>query len=130
MKEIHKYIADDGTEFEDMRECQKYELSNQIDDMGNDIQFYNTNHEPCDFENADFIIARTPAAKELLKQLCDFYHSEYPWASSPYEDETSEESNAWIWVSESYEWHSFNYLCEQARELNAKTSRIGNWLLR
>ena len=130
MKEIHKYIADDGTEFDDMRECQEYEILNQIDDMGNDIQFYDINHEPCNLQDADFIIARTPAAKELLKQLCDFYDCNRPWELSPYEDKASEESNAWIWNSEHEEWQSFNYLCEQARELNTKTSRIGNWLLR
>lgn len=130
MREIHKFIADDGTEFEDANECREYELSNRMDDIGNDLQLYKGVNEPCSNPYAArFIIARTPAAKALLNEVCDFYEIVAPWNQGIYyDDANSEEANAWYWDAEEATWFSFNYLCKQARELNNKVNTIGAWL--
>lgn len=130
MREIHKFIADDGVEFEDASECREYELKNRMDDIGNDLQLYNDANEPCSNPDAAyFIIARTPAAKTLLSEACEFYDTATPWDQGVYYDDVNSESaNAWYFDEGEGAWFSFNYLCEQARKLNDKINRMGAWL--
>ena len=76
MTEVTKYIADDGTEFNDPDACIEYELKNRIDDLGADLEFYDDNKkpivsgEPSDILAASyFITVKTKKAWDFLQDI-------------------------------------------------------------
>ena len=78
------YIADDGVEFEDERECGAYEYGLLVDNLGYHLRLWDEKMNPIDpkredaLEDAYFIYADTPEAREFVNAECDIY-TELGW---------------------------------------------------
>ena len=59
MKEITKYIADDGTEFEDEDECLYYERTEKMKSIKGVKFFFENGKEISDYENLEDMLDRT-----------------------------------------------------------------------
>lgn len=59
MKEITKYIADDGTEFEDEDECLDYERTEKMKTIKGVKFFFENGKEISDYENFEDLLDRT-----------------------------------------------------------------------
>ena len=59
MKEITKYIADDGTEFEDEDECLDYERTEKIKTMQGVKFFYGDGKEITDYSSLEVLLEST-----------------------------------------------------------------------
>ena len=73
------YVADDGTEFEDDRECLAHERRLQVDAFGDHLRLWDENMKPLDpteedaLTDAYFIYADTPEAREWVEAELDIY---------------------------------------------------------
>lgn len=73
------YVADDGAEFEDDRECLAHERRLQIDTFGDHLRLWDENMKPLDpaeedaLEDAYFIYADTPEAREWVDAELSIY---------------------------------------------------------
>lgn len=78
------YIADDGVEFEYEENCRAYERSLLVDNLGNHLRLWDEKMNPIDpkkedaLEDAYFIYADTPEAREFVNAECDIY-TELGW---------------------------------------------------
>ena len=129
MKEIRKFVADDGKEFDNYYECKNYEQDLQYNRLagllGNDLQFYDYHKSPTKYyERARYIIARTEAAKNVVDELATELDIETPWDDCP----STREYNAWYWDENSGEWRSYEELKERQEELTLMLTAFDFWL--
>ena len=75
MTEIIKYIADDGTEFDDEQECVEYEFSCNAESMEGRVWLFDSRQRPLDlreygsYEDAYYIFLADDNAYETLENL-------------------------------------------------------------
>ena len=78
------YVAFDGTEFEERPNCETYERGLIVDNFGDHLRIWDERMNPIDpkredaLEDAYFIYADTPAAREFVNSECDIY-TELGW---------------------------------------------------
>ena len=84
MREKIIYVADDGEEFEDQANCEAYERSLLVDNLGDHLRLWDDDMKPIDpkreyaLQEAYFIYADTPEAREFVNAECDIY-TELGW---------------------------------------------------
>ena len=87
MKELHLYVADDGTEFEDEEECLRYEAGKQAKELKGRVVLLDNLFRPIplpdlsQWENACFIYAKDVQA---LKDLSDVWDWDLTGMSPPH----------------------------------------------
>ena len=87
MKELHLYVADDGTEFEDEEECLRHEAGCQAKELKGRVVLLDENFRPIplsdlsQWENAWFIYAKDIQA---LKDLSDVWDWDLTGMSPPH----------------------------------------------
>ena len=96
MREVKYYLADDGTKFENEKECVQYESQQKLKEHINDFQFFDRNKNPIPIEEADemkvdIIVINTPAAATYVGEWfedrgcynpfcdCEFEHEVGTW---------------------------------------------------
>lgn len=129
MKEIRKYIADDGKEFDNFFECKNYEENMRhnrlVEVLGKDLQFYDFHKSPTKYyDRARYIIARTETAKDALENLAKELDTITPWDDCP----SARDNNAWYWEEDYDEWRSYEELKEQQKELTSMLTAFNFWL--
>ena len=74
------YVADDGVEFEDEKECLAHERRLQIDAFGDHLRLWDEDMKPIDptkreyaLQEAYFIYADTPEAREWVEAGLEIY---------------------------------------------------------
>ena len=78
MKELHLYVADDGTEFEDEEECLRYEAGKQAKELKGRVVLLDNLFRPIplpdlsQWENAYFIYAKDIQALRDLSDVWDW----------------------------------------------------------
>lgn len=130
MKEIRKFVADDGKEFENYYECKHYEQDLQYNRLagllGNDLQFYDYHKSPTkSYEHARYIVARTEAAKNVVDELATELDIETPWDDCP---STRDNDNAWYWEEDYDEWRSYGQLKNHQEALTEILTTLDFWL--
>ena len=84
MREKIIYIADDGEEFEEQANCEAYERGLLVNNLGDHLRLWDEKMNPIDpkkedaLEDAYFIYADTPEAREFVNAECDIY-TELGW---------------------------------------------------
>ena len=71
MKEIHYYLAEDGTKFDDRWDCMRYERQKQLEECKDDFQFFDYDRRPIALEDATtenvyYIVVNTNRAAEVV----------------------------------------------------------------
>lgn len=130
MKEIRKYVADDGKEFENYYECKNYEQDLQYNRLagllGNDLQFYDYHKSPTKcYERAKYIVARTEAAKDAIDNLAMELGTVTPWDDCP---SARDNDNAWYWEEDYDEWRSYGQLKNHQEALTEILTTLDFWL--
>ena len=73
------YVADDGVEFEDEKECLAHERRLQVDAFGDHLRLWDEDMKPLDLAEEDalddayFIYADTPEAREWVEAGIEIY---------------------------------------------------------
>ena len=73
------YVAVDGTEFDNPVSCEGYERGILVDNLGDHLRLWDEKMKPIDLkredaiEDAYFIYADTPEAREYVNAECDIY---------------------------------------------------------
>lgn len=73
------YVAFDGTEFDSDISCEAYERSILADNLGDHLRLWDEKMNPIDPKNEDaledayFIYADTPEAREFVNTECEIY---------------------------------------------------------
>lgn len=104
------YVADDGEEFEDERECLAHERNLQVDAFGDHLRLWDENMKPLNPAKEDaladtyFIYADTPEARKWVEAELNIY-CELGWDV--------------VYVG---------YVYEEWRDLSAEFSRLGKML--
>lgn len=129
MKEIRKYVADDGKEFENYFDCKNYEQVMQYNRLagllGNDLQFYdNRKNLTTNYERAEYIIARTEAAKDAIDNLAMELSTVTPWDDCP----SARDDNAWYWEEDYDEWRTYGQLKNHQEALTEILTALDFWL--
>lgn len=82
MTEYTKYIADDGTEFDDCGECEVYERKLKLDGMRGKLIALDINGKPVDdLRDIDRIFYLYIDSDRTAYQLDDLYDEGWPWSS-------------------------------------------------
>lgn len=118
MKEIRKWIADDGTEFALREACRLYEWEQKFRDAKDELLFFDQDFKPCGYEDAYYIITKTQKAKKTLEEYCNINSYAAPWESCCHcaEDCFSvDEVFGWVLYEEQEVWVSLNYIQEQCK---------------
>ena len=96
MTTITKYIADDGTEFDDRFECDEYENRNNPEI--NNVRFFNSNGSEVKFSSNDNfftdinkIIINDGNQYQAFKKVTNFYGWHFDEINQP---------GTWMWVDE------------------------------
>lgn len=130
MKEIRKFVADDGKEFESYHECKLYEqrmrYDHLVEALGNDLQFYDYHKSPTKYyDRARYIVAHTDAAKDAIDNLAMELGTITPWDDCP---SVRDDDNAWYWEEDYDEWRSYGQLKKQLTELTEIFTALDFWL--
>lgn len=84
MIEVIKYIADDGTEFEDEQECVEYEFSCNTERLEGRVWLFDSRQNPLDIRNYDsyeaayYIFLADDKASDTLEGLWPEFCCDYP----------------------------------------------------
>lgn len=130
MREVTMWVADDGTKFDNRRDCREYEFQQRKNAVGNDLQMYTSYYAPCEaVEDATIIIARTQAAKSVLEEYCDnqgiYQPSEQMSCVDNYD---AEDVVGWYYDETREEWYSLNFLKDQVEEYTTALSWMNKCL--
>ena len=123
MKKVSYYEADDGTKFEDERECFDYEFKQKIKDiMGKDLKLFNENREEitdCSFESvydAFAIQVLTIKGAKFLVEWANEYGVESPFDS--WDIENKDEDLLGTWVYDAFDRGGWTHLDKFKREVD------------
>lgn len=84
MTEVIKYIADDGTEFDDEQECVEYEFSCEAEKLEGRVWLFDYRHNPMDirdygsYEDCHYIFLADDRASDALADLWPDFCCYYP----------------------------------------------------
>ncbi|MCM1217348.1 MAG: hypothetical protein NC548_22870 [Lachnospiraceae bacterium] len=100
---IIKYIAYDGTEFDDDEACQEYE--ERSEHLDSQIHYYDQDGQMTDINNAFGLWIESDEAAEYLHQQClaQNFDGALPWAEEPDEDNV-DFASAGIWLFIDSDW--------------------------
>lgn len=124
MKEITKYVADDGTIFEDEDECYEYELKLKITNLKDRVRLFdNTLTElPLTAENFEdyyYIAIHDTTAIAEIKAICDdnpnIYH---PWF--PMRGGCKEEQGLYMYNESNETWYNLYTIKEEIQKILEK----------
>lgn len=133
MKEITKFIADDGTEFDNEYECVEYENKQLLKNYQNQILVLNDDRKQItDFYNYDgndfyYLYFKGEGAYLAFKQKFEDAHMSMPWNNNAYSYvvELEDAINVlWYW-GEDDTWHTIEL---DRRELAIKETKLNNML--
>ena len=81
MIEYTKYIADDGTEFDDYEECQEYERKMELDELAEEVMALNRYGKPVDnLRDTDSIFFLRIDSDEAAERLDNLCNGGWPWS--------------------------------------------------
>lgn len=88
MREIRYFEANDGTRFENERECVEYEHRTTLTQYKDDFKIFNCHRQEMDINDVNttqddvfYIIVKTPAAADVIGEWFEYYG-----AYNPFED--------------------------------------------
>lgn len=82
MTEYTRYIADDGTEFDDYEECVDYEKKLEMDELKEEVIALDKDGKPVDdFRDVDEIFYLCISSNDAAHQLDDLWDTGWPWSS-------------------------------------------------
>jgi hypothetical protein len=117
MQEVIKYVADDGTEFEDEDECLDYERKTLLADFSNKgLRAFDCNKKELPVENytevgsllddSDFLIIPNAIKEEFSEAVREeVWHSPFPDCI----DESEDDENLFYWSDEVGYWKNYKY---------------------
>ena len=82
------YVADDGIEFEDERECEAHERNLLVDKLGDHLRLWDEDMKPIDpkreyaLQEAYFIYADTPEVREFVNEHLEGLFEEIGWSAT------------------------------------------------
>ena len=88
MREVHYYIADDNTQFDNEESCVVYELSKMAEEVKNDLKVWDNYGDVIpltefnELDNAMFIQCNSLKGAKFLKKV----RNEFCYVSSPYDN--------------------------------------------
>ena len=128
MTEVHYYVAEDGTQFRDSWECQRYEQLKLLESCKDEFQFFYHDREPitdlknATSENVDFIVIKTERAAESVDRWF-----EIECASSPFGSRRGEEKiGTFQWECVPGEWRKIE---EELAELDKTLNELNSMMI-
>ena len=125
MKEITKYIADDGTEFEDEDECLYYERTEKMKTVKGVKFFFENGKEISDYENLEDLLDRTCfiriTDKEDFDKFEEILYEEFGgdyWADGW--DSLRGETGLFYYDKDFTRWMSWDEQYDKLREIRRK----------
>lgn len=104
MKEVHYWIANDGTEFEDEQECYLHELADELFKVEEHFCFYDKDKVPIAIDglNPDDVWYIKVDDEKAIEPIEDWFEAH--GTSSPFKGATARESLCGIWAYRDTAW--------------------------
>ena len=107
MREIRYYIADDGKQFDDEFDCQKYEMKLKEGAHKHTLRYYDVDGSPAEaFDECCIVVVTTMSDAQLLDEICEFNGWYAPWNNSRFIDTM----RSGIFYYDNDEWYDFEHL--------------------
>lgn len=125
MEKIVKYIAFDGTEFDDDCECIQYELDLQVQQAGNELRMYDQDRNPTDDpELCYYLFCATDNAAKVFMNLADSFGIFVPeeWDG----DSKTPTAGAWVWQHSTWVGYDLirDHLMEEIERLDRMFAEV------